>query len=90
MDIAKLVGLPFRYHPWRPRHLRLILADAAKPAAQEQREHKAHLAAAIAPDMAHGLATSSWLARDVASAPAIENGRLLLPAAGGLGLVPTI
>lgn len=48
----------------------------------------AHLAAAIAPDTAHGLATSTWLAQDVASAPAIEHGRLLLPAAGGLGLRP--
>jgi hypothetical protein len=47
MDIAKLIGLPFRYQPWRPRHLRLIMADASKPAAQEQQDHKTHLAAAI-------------------------------------------
>ena len=25
MDIADLVALPFRYKPWRPRHLGLIL-----------------------------------------------------------------
>jgi hypothetical protein len=47
MDVAKLVGLPFRYRPWRPQHLRLILADLAKPASQPPRAHAAHLAAAI-------------------------------------------
>jgi hypothetical protein len=47
MDIAKLIGLPFRYQPWRPRHLRLITADLGRPAAREQRDHKTHLAAAI-------------------------------------------
>ena len=47
MDIAKLIGLPFRYQPWRPRHLRLIMADVGQPASQEQREHRMHLSAAI-------------------------------------------
>jgi hypothetical protein len=47
MDIAKLIGLPFRYRPWRPRHLRLIMADISQPASQEQRDHGAHLRAAI-------------------------------------------
>ena len=47
MDIAKLIGLPFRYQPWRPRHLRLIMADVSKPAAQEQQDHTTHLTAAI-------------------------------------------
>jgi hypothetical protein len=47
MDIAKLIGLPFRYQPWRPRHLRLITADLGNPASQEQQDHRAHLAAAI-------------------------------------------
>jgi hypothetical protein len=47
MDIAKLIGLPFRYQPWRPRHLRLIAADLGKPTAQEQRDHAAHLVGAI-------------------------------------------
>ena len=47
MDIAKLIGLPFRYKPWRPRHLRLIMADISKPASQEQRDSTTHLAAAI-------------------------------------------
>ena len=47
MDIAKLIGLPSRYQPWRPRHLRLITADLGRPAAREQRDHKTHLAATI-------------------------------------------
>lgn len=47
MDIAKLIGLPFRYQPWKPRHLSLIMADLRAPASQEQRDHKSHLAAAI-------------------------------------------
>lgn len=47
MDIAKLIGLPFRYQPWRPRHLRLIMADISNPASQEQQDHSAHLNAAI-------------------------------------------
>jgi len=47
MDIAKLIGLPFRYQPWRPRHLRLIMADIRNPACQEQQDHTAHLSAAI-------------------------------------------
>ncbi len=47
MDIAKLIGLPFRYQPWRRRHLRLILADIASPAAREQQDHAVHLAGAI-------------------------------------------
>ncbi len=48
----------------------------------------AHLAAAIAPTIAHGLATSSWLAADVATPPVIEKGRLRLPASAGLGVIP--
>lgn len=47
MDIAKLIGLPFRYQPWRPRHLRLIMADISKPASQELQDTTTHLAAAI-------------------------------------------
>jgi hypothetical protein len=47
MDIAKLIGLPFRYQPWRPRHLRLIMADISKPASQQQQDSTTHLAAAI-------------------------------------------
>ena len=47
MNLATLLNLPFRYKPWRPRHLRLILDDLARPAAQEQRPHAAHLTGAI-------------------------------------------
>lgn len=49
----------------------------------------AHLAAAVAPDLVHGLATLDWLAADVAPAPLLREGRLWLGAAPGLGLSPT-
>lgn len=48
----------------------------------------AHLAVAISPALAHGLGTCAWLAADVAAPPLIAAGRLLLPAAPGLGIVP--
>lgn len=48
----------------------------------------AHLAAALGNSLVHGLATSSWLARDTGQAPAIENGRLGLPEGCGLGFRP--
>lgn len=50
----------------------------------------AHLAAALTGGggLAHGFDTLSWLAEDVAEAPQIGAGRLLLPAGPGLGLVP--
>jgi o-succinylbenzoate synthase len=45
-----------------------------------------HLAAALNNGLAHGLATSSWLASDVATAPAIESGWLRLDGIGlGIG-----
>jgi len=47
VDIAKLIGLPFRYRPWRPRHLRLILSDLPRPALQAAHDHLTHLAATI-------------------------------------------
>jgi len=46
----------------------------------------AHLAAAIAPDAAHGLGTADWFADDVADAPALVAGWLHLPQHRGLGL----
>jgi o-succinylbenzoate synthase len=46
----------------------------------------AHLAAALAPDIAHGLATLDWLAADVAAGPPLVGGALSLAAAPGLGL----
>ena len=48
----------------------------------------AHLAAAIDNRLAHGLATSAWLAADTGRPPAIVDGRLLLPRAAGLGFTP--
>ena len=45
----------------------------------------AHLAAAVAPDALHGLATADWFAEDTGSTPAIVGGRLQLPSRPGLG-----
>ena len=49
----------------------------------------AHLAAAVAPDLAHGLATLDWLAADVAAGPLLRDGSLWLGDVPGLGLSPT-
>jgi o-succinylbenzoate synthase len=43
-----------------------------------------HLAAAVANDLAHGLATSAWLTRDVGGVPIVARGVMWL--GGGLGL----
>jgi len=51
-----------------------------------------HLAAALnagSHDMIHGLATSSWLSRDIAPPPAIRNGRIILGENAGLGIEPS-
>ncbi|WP_126444341.1 o-succinylbenzoate synthase [Sulfuricystis multivorans] len=48
----------------------------------------AHLAAALSPDLAHGLGTSAWLADDLAAPPAIVGGVLQLPETAGLGFTP--
>jgi o-succinylbenzoate synthase len=48
-----------------------------------------HLAAALPRGsglLAHGLATSEWLARDLAEPPAVAHGRMTVPDAPGLGL----
>jgi len=45
----------------------------------------AHLAAAIAPEACHGLATADWLASDTGQAPAIRDARMMLPQMPGLG-----
>ena len=47
----------------------------------------AHLAAAIAPDATHGLATASWFSCDTGISPTIERGRMLLPGSPGIGFV---
>ncbi len=44
-----------------------------------------HLAAAVGEGI-HGLATSRWLARDIAEPPRIQAGAIEIPSAGGLGL----
>ncbi|MBL8428405.1 MAG: o-succinylbenzoate synthase [Dechloromonas sp.] len=48
----------------------------------------AHLAAAVAPNSAHGLATTEWFAEDTGSLPAIHGARLELPSGPGLGFRP--
>jgi o-succinylbenzoate synthase len=50
----------------------------------------AHLAAAMAPTLAHGLGTGTWLAADVAPAAAVERGTLRLPDRPGLGIHPIL
>jgi L-alanine-DL-glutamate epimerase-like enolase superfamily enzyme len=50
----------------------------------------AHLAVALVPDIAHGLATLDWLTADVAVGPVLRHGRLLLHDGPGLGLTPMI
>lgn len=47
-----------------------------------------HLAAAVANDLAHGLATSAWLLRDVGEAPLVAEGVLRLGNDPGLGCCP--
>ena len=45
-DLAALLFLPFRYKPWRPRHLALIL-DSLRDVRGEVKPHAEHLGAAI-------------------------------------------
>jgi hypothetical protein len=47
MNLTRLLALPLRYKPWRPQHLRLILGDAFTGGNEPERDHAAHLAAAI-------------------------------------------
>ncbi len=47
----------------------------------------AHLAAAVAPESCHGLATADWFAGDTGQPPAIIGGRMQLPRAGGTGFL---
>lgn len=46
MSLAKLLALPFRYRPWRPLHMCMILNDMAPPS-QPELEHTTHLSATI-------------------------------------------
>ena len=47
----------------------------------------AHLAAAVAPEAVHGLATGDWLAGDAGLRPRIVDGRMRLPAGDGVGFM---
>ncbi|ALP54092.1 hypothetical protein Tel_13645 [Candidatus Tenderia electrophaga] len=47
MNPSILLALPFRYKPWRPRHLRLITGDVVGMSRQPEHDHKTHLEAAI-------------------------------------------
>ena len=45
----------------------------------------AHLAAAVAPEAVHGLATASWFACDTGETINIDKGRLIMPGKTGIG-----
>lgn len=47
MNISSLLSLPFRYKPWRPYHLRLILSDLFGTSHQPEHDHITHIQAAI-------------------------------------------
>jgi len=49
----------------------------------------AHLAAAVAPDAVHGLATGDWLISDTGLPPRIVDGRMQLPKGNGIGFAMT-
>ena len=44
-----------------------------------------HLAAAVAPDAVHGLATGDWLLGDVGLRPPVVDGKIRLPESNGIG-----
>jgi O-succinylbenzoate synthase len=48
----------------------------------------AQLAAAVAAENVHGLATAEWFCTDTGIAPSIASGRMLLPTTAGLGFMP--
>ena len=57
----KALDLPFRYRPWRPLHVRLVLDEFSASRRQSIREHRVHLQATIdwlkrAQDVRDGLA----------------------------------
>ena len=47
----------------------------------------AHLAATVAPDAVHGLATADWLAGDTGLSPPVVDGWMRLPKGHGIGFV---
>jgi hypothetical protein len=47
MPSLRPLAVPFRYRPWRPRHLRLIVRDLVSAGGSPERPHAEHLAATI-------------------------------------------
>lgn len=47
MKIYNVIQLPFRYRPWEPRHVRLVVEDLIGVARQPVREHAVHLRAVL-------------------------------------------
>ena len=47
MDLAKIVSVPARYKPWRPRHARLIARDLFRAGTRKAYSSKIHAVAAI-------------------------------------------
>jgi uncharacterized protein YyaL (SSP411 family) len=45
--LARLLRLPYRYQPWRPRHIRLVLRDLTGRSPVLAHDDRAHLAAAL-------------------------------------------
>jgi hypothetical protein len=45
--LAALLRLPYRYQPWRPRHIRVVLQDLAGRSERPAHDDKSHLAAAL-------------------------------------------
>jgi Squalene-hopene cyclase C-terminal domain len=47
LRVAGLVRLPYRYQPWRPRHIRLVFQDLARRSKRPAHDDKTHLAATL-------------------------------------------
>jgi hypothetical protein len=47
LRLPPLVRLPYRYRPWRPRHIRLVFRDLARRSEKLARDDQSHLAAAL-------------------------------------------
>ena len=45
--LASVFRLPYRYQPWRPRHLHLVFRDLARRSERTAHDDKTHLAAAL-------------------------------------------
>ena len=51
MNALDLLKLPFRYRPWRPRHLALIAADGYRDKARQQRLVEYYVKAQLVPQV---------------------------------------